>query len=79
MKQLNLFFAILALTLIAFFPAAVRADDALDGLDVTMIVLDGKADLDMEMSTMSGPEGDDDIDEDDWNDEDEDDSAEDEV
>ena len=57
MKQLKLVLAVLALTLLAFFPAAVRADDELKGLDVTMIVLDNKADLDVEMSEMSGPEG----------------------
>ena len=40
MKKLNLFLAILALTFMAFFPAAVRADEGLEGLDVTLVVLD---------------------------------------
>ena len=33
MKQLKLFFATLALTAVAFFPATVLADDDLDDLE----------------------------------------------
>ena len=68
MKQIKLFTAVLAWTVIAFFPAAANADDALEGLDVTMIVLDEPGDFDESMSQMDGPdEGD--VNDDDWNDE----------
>jgi hypothetical protein len=40
MKQFNVFIAVLVLTCFAFMPAAVRADDDLDDLDVMMEVLD---------------------------------------
>ncbi len=63
MKQLTTFFAILALTGIAFFPAAAHADatnasDALDDLDVTMVVLDNVGALSAEISKMDGPDHD---------------------
>ncbi len=60
MKHLNIFFATLALTVIALFPATVRADDELDDLDVTMEVLDNVGALGDEISEMDGP-GDDDF------------------
>ncbi len=44
MKQVNVFFAILVLTLVAFFPAVSRADE-MDDLDVTMEVLDDVGDF----------------------------------
>ena len=63
MKPLTTFFAILALTGIAFFPAAAHADatnasDALDDLDVTMVVLDNVGALSAEISKMDGPDHD---------------------
>ena len=45
MKQLNIFMAIIALTFIAFFPAAARADNGLDDLDVTLVIVNNSADL----------------------------------
>lgn len=86
MKHVTVFFAITALTLVAFFPATARADDELEDLDVTMEVLDDLGDFDNRMSRMRGPDmaG---VGEDDWEDAeveefddivDEDDSAEDE-
>lgn len=63
MKQLITFFAMLALTGIAFFPAAAHADvtnagNALDDLDVTMVVLDNVGALSAEISKMDGPDHD---------------------
>ena len=63
MKHFNVFIAVLVLTCFAFMPAAVRADDDLDDLDVMMEVLDDDTDLDddiAEMAEMRGPEDDDD-------------------
>ena len=78
MKHVYIFLAIAALTLVAFFPTAVRADE-LDDLDVTMEVLDDVADFDDAISEMRGPD-DDDVDEDDWADgEDEDEEEPDET
>jgi len=59
MKQLNIFIAVLALTFIAFYPAAARADeepDGLEGLDVTMMVLDDTLDLEGSVNEMDGPD-----------------------
>jgi hypothetical protein len=75
MKQLNLFAALLALTCCAFFSAAVLADDALEDLDVTMIVVDDSSELESSISEMRGP-NDDDVHDDDWGDEESDDEAE---
>jgi len=61
-KLLNTFVAVLALTLIAFFPAAAQADEdpnGLDGLDVTMIVLDDAVDLEGSVNEADGPDDDD--------------------
>jgi hypothetical protein len=65
MKRLNLLFAVLVLTLLAFVPATTRADDALDDLDVTLIVLDDVSDLDEAIAEMEGPD-DDDVEDEDW-------------
>ena len=73
MKPINLFIATLVLTCFAMFPAAVRADDEMDDLDVTVDILDSTTDVDEAMSEMRGPD-DDNVDEDDWEDEQEDDS-----
>ena len=68
MKQLKLFFATLALTAVAFFPATVLADDDLDDLEgVTMTVLDDVGELEDSISEMRGPD-DDGVDEEDWED-----------
>jgi hypothetical protein len=67
MKQLNLLVAVMALTVMAFLPAAARADDALEGLDVTVFVLDDVRDLDEAMHDMDGPD-DGDVHRDDWED-----------
>ncbi|MDH5620773.1 MAG: hypothetical protein OEY74_01720, partial [Gammaproteobacteria bacterium] len=67
MKQLNILIAVLALTLIAFFPVAARADEDLEGLDVTMIVVDDEGDLEDSINEMEGPD-DGDVDDDDWED-----------
>ena len=40
MKSVNIFLAVLALTLLALVPAAARADEGMDDLDVTMEVID---------------------------------------
>jgi segregation and condensation protein B len=66
-KQINIFMAVLALTIIAFFPAAARADEGMEGLDVTMIVLDGAGDFDEHMNKMDGPDLAD-VNDDDWED-----------
>ncbi len=63
MKQLTVFFAILALTFVAFLPSAAHADvtnagNALDDLDVTMVVLDNVGALSAEISKMDGPDHD---------------------
>ena len=56
MNHLNVFLATLALTCLALFPAVVRADDVLDDLDVTMMVLDDDTDLEGTIAKMRGPE-----------------------
>ncbi len=56
MKHLNVFFVTLALTCLALFPATVRADDDLEDLDVTMVVLDDDTDLEDVIAEMRGPE-----------------------
>ena len=61
MEQLNIFVAVLALTLIALSSAAARADkdpSGLEGLDVTMIVLDDAVDLEGSVNEMDGPDDD---------------------
>ena len=50
MKQVNLFLAVLALTLFAFSPAAAVADDERDDLEVTMEVLDDASELEDALS-----------------------------
>ena len=68
MKQLRLFFATLSLTAVAFFPAAVLADDDLEDLEgVTMTVLDDVSELEDSISEMRGPD-DDGVDKEDWED-----------
>ena len=59
MRQLNIFMAIIALTFIAFFPAAARAANGLDDLDVTLVIVDNTADLGVAISKMDGPNLDD--------------------
>ena len=54
--NLNVFLATLALTCLALFPAVVCADDVLDDLDVTMVVLDDDTDLEGAIAEMRGPE-----------------------
>ena len=61
MEQLNIFVAVLALTLIALSSAVARADkdpSGLEGLDVTMIVLDDAVDLEGSVNEMDGPDDD---------------------
>jgi hypothetical protein len=61
MEQLNIFVAVLALTLVAFSSAVARADkdsSGLEGLDVTMIVLDDTVDLEGSVNEMDGPDDD---------------------
>lgn len=61
MEQLNIFVAVLALTQIAFSSAVARADkdpSGLEGLDVTMIVLDDAVDLEGSVNEMDGPDDD---------------------
>ena len=71
MKHVTAFFAALVLTTFAFMPTAAFADgDALEDLDVTMIVLDNPSDLEVEMSRMDGPD-DDGVSDEDWSDEEE--------
>lgn len=65
MKQVNIFFAVLVLTLMAFAPAAARADDDMDDLEVTLEVLDDVQDLDDAIAEMAGPD-DDDVTDEDW-------------
>ena len=55
MKQASLFFAVVVLTLMAFAPAAARADDW-DDLDVTMEVVTNANELDAMISEMDGEE-----------------------
>ena len=57
MTQIKLFVAILALTFVAFFPAAALADEGMEGLDVTMMVLDDESDLGDEISAMPPNKG----------------------
>lgn len=68
MKQLSIFLAIGGWTCIAFFPAATRADETLEDLDVTMVVVDSPGDLDDLVSEMRGPDAGG-VDDDDWDDE----------
>lgn len=75
MKQLNIFAAVLALTCFAFFPATVRAGDALEDLDVTMIVVDDSGELESSVLEMPGPD-DGDVRDDDWEDDVRDDESE---
>ena len=70
MKQLNIFLATLVLTCFAFFPGVTLADDAMEDLDVTMIVVDDSGDLDDAISEMRGPD-DDGVDEDEQREEEE--------
>ncbi|MGI9248231.1 MAG: hypothetical protein ACR2QI_04410, partial [Woeseiaceae bacterium] len=63
MKHVKIFSAVMALTLVAFFPATALADE-LEDLDVTIFVLDDVDDLDDTISEMRGPD-DDDVDDDD--------------
>jgi hypothetical protein len=65
MKHFNIFIAVLALTFVSFFPVAVRADEGLEGLDVTMMVLDDASDLEESINEMDGPD-DSDLRDDDW-------------
>ena len=58
MKQLSILCAVMVLTLMAFWPAAARADEGLDDLDVTMIVLDDPSELDGAFAEMDGPDDD---------------------
>ena len=67
MKQLNILATTLVLTCFALFPATVRADDSLEGLDVTMVVGDDAGEIDASISRMRGPD-DDGVDDDDWED-----------
>jgi hypothetical protein len=55
MKQFNVFVATLVLTCFAFLPTMAHADD-LDGLDVTMEVMDDISDIGDTISEMRGPE-----------------------
>ena len=68
MKQMNLLLAVFVLTLMALTPAAARADEDLDDLDVTLIVLDDVSDLDEAIAEMDGRD-DDDVEDEDWEDE----------
>ena len=68
MKQLTIFAATLVLTCFALFPCLAHADDAMDDLDVTMIIVDDADDLDEAIAEMRGPD-DDDIEEDEQRDE----------
>jgi hypothetical protein len=54
MKQINLLVAVLVLTCFAFVPAAVRADDELEDLEITMEVFDDDDDF-ANMIEMRGP------------------------
>lgn len=65
MKPLNLSLTLLVLTLMAFIPAGARADEDMDGLDATMIVLDDVSDLDEAIAEIDGPD-DDDVEDVDW-------------
>ena len=67
MKKLNLFIAVVILTIFAFTPAIARADDDWDDLEVTMEVVDDPSQLEDTIAEMEGPD-DDDIDEVDWDD-----------
>ena len=67
MNQANVFFAAVVLTLMAFAPAAARADDW-DDLDVTMEVVTNSNELDAMISEMEGPD-DDGVKDEDWEDE----------
>jgi len=55
MKQFNVFVATLVLTCFAFLPTTAHADD-LDGLDVTMEVMDDISEIGDTISEMQGPE-----------------------
>lgn len=68
MKPLSVFLVILGLTCIAFFPAATCADETLEDLDVTMVVIDSPGDIDDLVSRMRGPDNGN-VDDDDWDDE----------
>jgi hypothetical protein len=65
MKQLYLSLTVLVSTLMAFMPAAVRADEGLDDLDATMTVLDDVSELGETIAEMDGPD-DDDVEDVDW-------------
>lgn len=65
MKQLNLSLTVFVMTLIAFVPAAARANEGLDDLDATMTVLDDVNELDEAIAEMENP-GDDDVEDVDW-------------
>jgi hypothetical protein len=65
MKQLYLSLTVLLSTLMAFMPAAVRADEGLDDLDATMTVLDDVSELGETIAEMDGPD-DDDVEDVDW-------------
>jgi hypothetical protein len=65
MKHLKAMFAGLTLAVLAASPAAARADDEREDLDVTMMVLDSASDFDELMAEMPGP-ADEDVDDEDW-------------
>ncbi len=73
MNGFKIFTVATALSCLALFPVAARADDELDDLDVTMDVFDDEFEFDNSMTTMRGPE---DVDDDDWEDDESDDENE---
>ena len=58
MKLPNLTLIVFVLTLMALVAVGARADEDMDGLDLTMIVLDDVSDLDDAIAEMGGPDDD---------------------
>lgn len=67
MTQRICFFAALALSACALCPATVLAEEGMEGLDDTMIVVDNPASIAGEIAKMRGP-NDRDVDREDWED-----------
>ena len=70
MKALQQFILALTLTLFVLAPGFARADDTMDDLDVTMIVVDDSSGLHGKIAEMRGPD-DDDVEDEDWREEEE--------
>jgi hypothetical protein len=74
MNQLKVWTAVMAFVACALYTTAARSDDALEGLDDTMIVVEDSNELESSISEMRLPD-DDDIQDDDWDDEERDDES----